>query len=144
MLHTCLSRRRRSPEDVVDKPAKTQFEAFLDEHRGALDRCLDGLTEEQVRRSLVPSRTTLLGLVKHATFVEKVWFDEAVSAFRKAIALRWDYRDAWDSLLFAIHYHPGYSAEKIAEEHRAYGKAFEGEKPPLTLASPREGDVLST
>jgi len=27
----------------------------------------------------VPSRTTLLGLVKHATFVEKVWFDEAVS-----------------------------------------------------------------
>jgi len=36
---------------------------------------LDGLTEEQVRRSLVPSRTTLLGLVKHATFVEKVWFD---------------------------------------------------------------------
>jgi hypothetical protein len=27
----------------------------------------------------VPSRTTLLGLVKHATFVEKVWFDEAVA-----------------------------------------------------------------
>jgi hypothetical protein len=25
----------------------------------------------------VPSRTTLLGLVKHATFVERVWFDEA-------------------------------------------------------------------
>ncbi len=25
----------------------------------------------------MPSRTTLLGLVKHATFVEKVWFDEA-------------------------------------------------------------------
>ena len=27
----------------------------------------------------MPSRTTLLGLVKHATFVEKVWFDEAVT-----------------------------------------------------------------
>jgi hypothetical protein len=27
----------------------------------------------------VPSLTTLLGLVKHATFVEKVWFDEAVT-----------------------------------------------------------------
>jgi hypothetical protein len=35
------------------------------------------LPEEQARRSLVPSRTTLLGLVKHATFLEKVWFDEA-------------------------------------------------------------------
>jgi hypothetical protein len=37
------------------------------------------LTEDQVRRSLVSSGTTLLGLVKHATFVEKVWFDEAIS-----------------------------------------------------------------
>jgi hypothetical protein len=66
-------------EDVIDRPAREQFEVFLDEHRRALDSCLDGLTEEQVRRSLVPSRTTLLGLVKHATFVEKVWFDEAVT-----------------------------------------------------------------
>jgi hypothetical protein len=66
-------------ESVIDQPAQAQFEAFLDEHRGALNTCLDGMTEEQVRRSLLPSRTTLLGLVKHATFVEKVWFDEAVT-----------------------------------------------------------------
>jgi len=50
----------------------------------ALTSCLDGLTEEQARRSLVPSRTTLLGLVKHATFVEKVWFDEAISCRPRA------------------------------------------------------------
>jgi hypothetical protein len=68
-----------SAEDVASQPAQVQFEAFLDEHRTALNGCLDGLTEEQARRSLVPSRTTLLGLVKHAIFVEKVWFDEAVS-----------------------------------------------------------------
>jgi len=67
-------------ENVIDQPARAQFEVFLDEHRGALNGCLDGLTEEQVRRSLVPSRTTLLGLVKHATFVEKVWFDEVSPA----------------------------------------------------------------
>jgi Protein of unknown function (DUF664) len=66
-------------EDVIGQPARVQFEVFLDEHRGALNGCLDGLTEEQVRRSLVSSRTTLLGLVKHATFVEKVWFDEAIT-----------------------------------------------------------------
>ncbi len=69
----------RSAEDVIDEPAKIQFETFLDEHRHALSTCLDGLTEAQARRSLVPSRTTLLGLVKHATFVERVWFDEAVT-----------------------------------------------------------------
>ncbi len=32
----------------------------------------------------MPSRTTLLGLVKHATFVEKVWFDEAVTGRARA------------------------------------------------------------
>ncbi len=57
---------------------------FLDEHRAELNGCLDGLTEEQARRALVSSRTTLLGLVKHATFVEKVWFDEAVTRRSRA------------------------------------------------------------
>ncbi|MGY2067388.1 DinB family protein [Blastococcus sp. SYSU DS0619] len=66
-------------QGVLAEPLRAQFEAFLDEHRAALAGCLDGLTEEQARRSLVPSRTTLLGLVAHATFVEKVWFDEAVT-----------------------------------------------------------------
>jgi hypothetical protein len=71
-------------EDVIDQPARVQFEVFLDEHRAALNGCLDGLTEEQARRSLVASRTTLLGLVKHAAFVEKVWFDEAVTRRSRA------------------------------------------------------------
>jgi hypothetical protein len=73
-----------SAEDVIDQPARAQFEVFLDEHRRELNGCLDGLTEEQARRSLVPSRTTLLGLVKHATFVEKVWFDKAVTGRPRA------------------------------------------------------------
>ena len=71
-------------EDVINQPAQAQFEAFLDEHRRDLNGCLDGLTEEQSRRSLVPSATTLLGLVKHGTFVEKVWFDEAVTCRSRA------------------------------------------------------------
>jgi len=49
-----------------------------------LSACLDGLTEEQARRRLVPSQTTLLGLVKHATFVERVWFEEAVTGRGRA------------------------------------------------------------
>ncbi|MGK5678615.1 DinB family protein [Actinoplanes sp. URMC 104] len=73
-----------SADDVINQPERAQFEAFLDEHRKALHDCLDDLTEEQVRRSLVPSRTTLLGLVKHAAFVERVWFDEAVTGRSRA------------------------------------------------------------
>src|SRR5665811_2474204 len=71
-------------EGLLDQPARAQLELFLDEHRAQLNGCLDGLTEEQARRSLVPSRTTLLGLVKHATFVEKVWFDEAITCRSRA------------------------------------------------------------
>ena len=78
------SRPAASAEDVIDQPARAQFEAFLDEHRRELNSCLDGLTEEQARRSLVRSATTVLGLVKHATFVEKVWFDEAVTCRSRA------------------------------------------------------------
>jgi hypothetical protein len=73
-----------SAEDVLSSPTRVQLEVFLDEHRAMLNECLDGLTEEQARRSLVPSLTTLLGLVKHAIFVEKVWFDEAFTGRSRA------------------------------------------------------------
>ena len=69
---------------LYDAPLRRQFDAFLDDHRQILLDCLDGLTEEQARRRLVPSRTTLLGLVKHAVFVERVWFDEAVTCRSRA------------------------------------------------------------
>lgn len=62
-----------------DAPLRTQLESFLDDHRQELHDSLDDLTEDEARRALVPSRTTLLGLVKHATFVEQVWFDEAIT-----------------------------------------------------------------
>ena len=52
---------------------------LVDEYRAALLASLDGLTEEEARLPLVPSKTTLLGLVKHVTFVEGVWFDQAVT-----------------------------------------------------------------
>lgn len=63
---------------------RSQFDLFLDEHRAALAGCLDGLTEEEARASLVQSRTTLLGLVKHGAFIERVWFDEAVRCRSRA------------------------------------------------------------
>ncbi|GGM18698.1 DinB family protein [Micromonospora yangpuensis] len=67
------------PHATLDADERTQLLAFLDTHRRLLNQCLDGLTEEEARRRLVPSRTTLLGLVKHATYVERVWFTEAVT-----------------------------------------------------------------
>jgi hypothetical protein len=64
--------------DVRLDDERTQFEAFVEEYRSALEMTLDGLTEEQARRRLVPSATTLLGLVKHVTWMQRVWFEECV------------------------------------------------------------------
>jgi hypothetical protein len=57
---------------------RDRLDELIDGYRTALHDALDGLTEEEARLQLVPSRTTLLGLVKHVTFVEGVWFDQAI------------------------------------------------------------------
>lgn len=53
---------------------RTVMEHQLEAQRTDLAALLDGLTEEEARARLVPSLTTPLGLVTHATFVEQVWF----------------------------------------------------------------------
>ena len=58
---------------------RRRVDELIDEYRVALHDSLDDLTEDEARRRLVPSRTTLLGLVKHATFFEGVWFDQAIT-----------------------------------------------------------------
>jgi hypothetical protein len=56
-----------------------RLDELLDEYRASLRDSLDGLTEDEARLRLVPSKTTLLGLLKHVTYVEGVWFDQAIS-----------------------------------------------------------------
>ena len=58
---------------------RSRLDELLDEYRVSLHDSLEGLTEEEARLRLVPSKTTLLGLVKHVTYVEGVWFDQAIS-----------------------------------------------------------------
>src|SRR5437588_3555436 len=64
--------------DVPLEDERTQFEAFIEDYRKAVAATLDGLTEEQARRRLVTSATTLLGLLKHVTWMQRVWFEECV------------------------------------------------------------------
>ncbi|MBQ1075914.1 DinB family protein [Micromonospora sp. C31] len=50
------------------------LESFLDFHRGVLLRKLRGLSDADAARRLVPSATTVAGLVRHLTLVERSWF----------------------------------------------------------------------
>lgn len=58
---------------------RKRLDDLLDEYRRTLLESLDGLSEEEVRMRLVPSKTTLLGQIKHVTYVEGVWFDQALT-----------------------------------------------------------------
>ena len=53
---------------------KESLRVALDRHRDAILWKLEGLDDEQLRRSMVPSGTSLLGLVKHVAAVEYGWF----------------------------------------------------------------------
>ncbi|MBB5803766.1 putative damage-inducible protein DinB [Saccharothrix ecbatanensis] len=64
--------------DVLLDDERTQLDAFIEDYRRAIEATLDSLTEEQACRRLVPSATTLLGLLKHVTWMQRVWFEECV------------------------------------------------------------------
>ncbi|MEW2442652.1 DinB family protein [Micromonospora marina] len=50
------------------------LDAFLDFHRATVLRKARGLTDADAARRLVPSLTTLAGLLKHLALVERNWF----------------------------------------------------------------------
>ena len=68
-----------SPEPAVE-PADTLTDprelvlAYLDYYRAALLRKLDGMSEEDLRTSRLPSGWAPLALLKHLAFVERRWF----------------------------------------------------------------------
>jgi len=53
---------------------KESLHVSLDRHRDVVLWKLDGLEDEQLRRPMTPSGTSLLGLVKHLAAVEYAWF----------------------------------------------------------------------
>jgi len=70
--------------DFFTGDERTLLGGLLDVQRGEVAALLDGLSEEEARARLVPSLTTVAGLVKHAIFVEKVWFHSRVAGIPRA------------------------------------------------------------
>lgn len=67
-------------DELVSTGAEREvLEAFLDLHREVLIRKVSGLSEEDARHRLVPSKTTLAGLIKHMIGVERGWFQRILA-----------------------------------------------------------------
>lgn len=73
-------------DDILSRRAETLvagerivLEAFLDDLRRLLELELEDLTEDEARAHLVPSKTTLLGIVQHAAAVERFFFQRTLA-----------------------------------------------------------------
>jgi uncharacterized protein (TIGR03083 family) len=128
-------------ENTLVGTEREQLEAFVADARSEILALLDGLTEEQARRRLVPSKTTLLGLVKHCVFVEGVWFPVALAgATRESLGLP-DHPDASFDLapedtIASVTAAYRAAAEESARVAAAYGLddlALHNRRGPLTL-----------
>jgi hypothetical protein len=103
-----MTETQREAAPAVDDGEPAVALAFLDFARHCALKKLDGLTEEQQRRVLVPSGTSLLGLVRHLTVGERWWFGYHFDA---------GYPDQeWD---FEMAVPPGASADAIIADYRA-------------------------
>ena len=76
---------RPEPPTIADERA--QLAGFLDFQRATIVWKASGLTDEQARRSLVPSKQlTIAGLVSHLTLVEEWWYANVIGGAPD----RWD------------------------------------------------------
>jgi hypothetical protein len=120
---------------------REQIESFLHDNRVEIVGLLDGLTEEQARRRLVPSLTTLLGLVKHAAFAEQVWFDVALAGRTRAeIGLPKEVDDSFtltdDDTVESVltQYRKAWAnADEVASAYSLDDLAMHNRRGPLTL-----------
>jgi hypothetical protein len=130
---------RTDPASVGDE--RTVLEQYLEFHRATLMRKCAGLDGEQLcRRASPPARLSLLGLVRHLTDVERIWFQTRLGGDAEVGQLYWtdEHPDGDFDLVdpagaeadFAV-----YLAAVDASRAAAVGLPLDG-----TFVHPREGD----
>jgi uncharacterized damage-inducible protein DinB len=95
---------RNQTDEVFTAKGHPTLSAFLDYLRETVLWKLDGLSDDDARRAMVPSGTSLGGIVKHLAFVERFWFQGVFAG--AGVAFPWneddpdaDWRvDSWETV----------------------------------------------
>jgi uncharacterized damage-inducible protein DinB len=103
-----MAETQRRPVPRNDDGERDTALAFLTFARECVVKKTDGLTEEQLRRVLVDSGTTLLGLVHHLTLAERLWFGYFVAG-----------REEDDPGDVDMKVPEGHSAERVLADYQA-------------------------
>ena len=98
---------------MTESDPKADLHRYLQDAREALLWKLDGLSEYDVRRPLVPTGTNLLGLVKHVTGVEMGYFGDTFGR-PSADQMPWDESDPMSDMFAA----PSESREFLTSLYR--------------------------
>ncbi len=128
-------------ESTLTGTEREQLEAFVHDNRLEVLAVLDGLTEAQARRRLVPSLTSPLAIVKHAAFVEQVWFHVSLAGRSRAeLGLPEAAEDSWvltdDDTVesVCVAYRQAWAeADEIAAAYTLDDLAQHNRRGPLTL-----------
>ena len=108
MTQTRVVPHERLPVPVTGDE-KTMLSAFLDRYRETIVWKLEGVSTAEASRRLVPSASTLLGIVKHLAYVERSWFQLRFAG--ETVTFPWTKDEADKDLDFRID--PGDTIENI-------------------------------
>jgi hypothetical protein len=110
------------------------LQRYLQQGRDAVVSKLDGLSEYDIRRPVMPSGTNLLGLVKHLASVEHGYLVESPG---RSSGLRFPWNDdgsVWESAdMWAL---PSESREYLVELYRSVWRASDESIAELDLSAP--------
>lgn len=118
---------------IPDGPA-SDLHHYLQQSRESVVACLDGLSDYDVRRPLVPSATNLLGLVKHLTGIELSYLGDCLGR-PPAIPLPWvEDGSIWDGAdMWAT---PDQSRDYLLDLYRAAWSHADASIAELDLTAP--------
>ncbi|MGN6721645.1 MAG: DinB family protein [Marmoricola sp.] len=130
------------PTEIFATTDRTLLELMLDTQRAEIAALLSDVSEADARASLVPSLTTLLGLVKHAAFVERVWWGHRVEGrSREDVGIPPEIDDSFrltdeDTIESVLADFASACADSrtIAAEHRDLAETFAWRYGPVSIA----------